>query len=148
MVNKDECNRPDTTLAGLAGLQPVKGEGKFVTAGNASQLSDGAAAVVLMEAKEAERRGLFGDDVSQFGIAQQRLGRNAPDVEADPAPVLGFDDGRVEAQLRAADGRDVSAGAGTEDDDVIVSHGAYPSRERPTRTGKPGQCTAGRMFSW
>ena len=58
VVDKDECNRPDTTLEGLAKLQPVKGEGNFVTAGNASQLSDGAAAVVIMEAKEAERRGL------------------------------------------------------------------------------------------
>ena len=58
VVDKDECNRPDTTLAGLQSLQPVMGEGNFVTAGNASQLSDGAAAVVLMEAKEAERRGL------------------------------------------------------------------------------------------
>ena len=58
VVSRDECNRPDTTLAGLSSLQPVKGEGKYVTAGNASQLSDGAAAVVLMEAKEAERRGL------------------------------------------------------------------------------------------
>jgi acetyl-CoA C-acetyltransferase len=57
-VTKDECNRPDTTLEGLASLQPVKGPGKYITAGNASQLSDGAAAVVLMEAKEAERRGL------------------------------------------------------------------------------------------
>jgi acetyl-CoA C-acetyltransferase len=57
-VNRDECNRPETTLEGLASLKPVKGEGKYVTAGNASQLSDGAAAVVLMEAKEAERRGL------------------------------------------------------------------------------------------
>ena len=56
-VTRDECNRPDTTLQGLAGLPPVK-EGKTTTAGNASQLSDGAAAVVLMEAKEAERRGL------------------------------------------------------------------------------------------
>ncbi len=60
----DEGNRPQTTLADLQKLQPVfKGgmqvkEGRFVTAGNASQLSDGAAAVVLMEAKEAERRGL------------------------------------------------------------------------------------------
>jgi len=54
----DECNRPDTTLEGLAALTPVRGPGKFVTAGNASQLSDGAAAVVLMEAKEAEKRGL------------------------------------------------------------------------------------------
>ncbi|AMM23603.1 acetyl-CoA C-acyltransferase [Variovorax sp. PAMC 28711] len=58
VVDRDECNRPETTLEGLAGLQPVKGAGKFVTAGNASQLADGAAAVVMMEAKEAERRGL------------------------------------------------------------------------------------------
>jgi acetyl-CoA C-acetyltransferase len=58
VVDKDECNRADTTLEGLAKLAPVKGEGNFVTAGNASQLSDGAAAVVVMEAKEAERRGL------------------------------------------------------------------------------------------
>src|SRR6202012_3527554 len=42
----------------LAALQPVKGPGNFVTAGNATQLSDGAAAVVVMEAKEAEERGL------------------------------------------------------------------------------------------
>jgi acetyl-CoA C-acetyltransferase len=58
VVSKDECNRPDTTLEGLARLEPVRGPGNFVTAGNASQLSDGAAAVVVMEAKEAERRGL------------------------------------------------------------------------------------------
>jgi len=58
VVDRDECNRPSTTLAGLASLEPVKGPGKFVTAGNASQLSDGAAAVVLMEAREAEKRGL------------------------------------------------------------------------------------------
>jgi acetyl-CoA C-acetyltransferase len=58
VVDRDECNRPDTTLEGLASLPPVKGEGNFITAGNASQLYDGAAAVVMMEAKEAERRGL------------------------------------------------------------------------------------------
>jgi acetyl-CoA C-acetyltransferase len=58
VVDRDECNRPDTTLEGLAKLQPVKGPGKYITAGNASQLSDGAAAVVIMESKEAERRGL------------------------------------------------------------------------------------------
>jgi acetyl-CoA C-acetyltransferase len=57
-VSRDECNRPDTTLEGLAKLAPVKGPDKFITAGNASQLSDGAAAVVIMEAKEAEKRGL------------------------------------------------------------------------------------------
>src|SRR5215469_261484 len=58
VVDRDECNRPDTTIEGLRKLEPVKGPGKFITAGNASQLSDGAAAVVIMEAKEAERRGL------------------------------------------------------------------------------------------
>src|SRR6201999_720848 len=58
VVNRDECNRPETTMEGLSKLEPVKGPDKFVTAGNASQLSDGAAAVVLMEAKEAEKRGL------------------------------------------------------------------------------------------
>ncbi len=57
-VTKDECNRPDTTLEGLAKLEPVRGKDHFVTAGNASQLSDGAAALVLMEEAEAERRGL------------------------------------------------------------------------------------------
>jgi acetyl-CoA C-acetyltransferase len=58
VVDRDECNRPTTTLEGLSSLQPVMGPGKYITAGNASQLSDGAAAVVVMEAKEAEKRGL------------------------------------------------------------------------------------------
>jgi acetyl-CoA C-acetyltransferase len=62
-ISADEGNRPQTTLADLQKLQPVfKGgryvqEGKFITAGNASQLSDGSAAVLLMERKEAEKRG-------------------------------------------------------------------------------------------
>ncbi|MEH3119134.1 MAG: acetyl-CoA C-acyltransferase [Methylorubrum populi] len=55
---RDEGNRPDTTLEGLAKLKPVRGEGAFITAGNASQLSDGASASVLMSAEEAARRGL------------------------------------------------------------------------------------------
>ena len=58
VVNRDECNRPDTSAEGLAKLEPVRGPGKYITAGNASQLSDGSAAVVIMEAKEAQRRGL------------------------------------------------------------------------------------------
>lgn len=58
VVTKDECNRADTTLEGLSKLEPVKGPGNFITAGNASQLSDGAAAVVVMEAEEAAKRGL------------------------------------------------------------------------------------------
>lgn len=63
-LEKDEGNRPSTTHEGLQGLKPVFGggqqitEGKFITAGNASQLSDGASASVLMEEKEAEKRGL------------------------------------------------------------------------------------------
>ncbi len=57
-LEKDEGNRPSTTLEGLSGLKPVRGPEAFITAGNASQLSDGASVSVLMEAKEAERRGL------------------------------------------------------------------------------------------
>ncbi len=63
-LDKDEGNRPSTTLENLQGLNPVFAngmtvkQGKFITAGNASQLSDGASASVLMEGKEAEKRGL------------------------------------------------------------------------------------------
>ena len=57
-VDRDECNRPQTTLEGLAGLPPVRGEEHFITAGNASQLSDGAASVVVMDSKLAEKKGL------------------------------------------------------------------------------------------
>jgi len=56
-LTRDECVRTDTTAEGLAKLKPVL-EGGTVTAGNASQLSDGASACVLMEARLAERRGL------------------------------------------------------------------------------------------
>ena len=54
----DECNRPETTIEGLAALNPVLGEGTSITAGNASQLSDGAAACVLVESTFASRRNL------------------------------------------------------------------------------------------
>lgn len=63
-LEKDEGNRPSTTLENLQSLKPVfkdgqsVREGKFITAGNASQLSDGASAAVIMEEKMAERRGL------------------------------------------------------------------------------------------
>jgi acetyl-CoA C-acetyltransferase len=56
-LNRDESNRPDTTLDKLAALTPVRLNG-VITAGNASQLSDGASAVVVMEAVAAERRGV------------------------------------------------------------------------------------------
>ncbi len=95
----DEGNRPDTTLEGLSGLAPVRGEGRNVTAGNASQLSDGAAALILMEESEAERRGLeplgayvgmavAGVDPDEMGIGPvqavpkllERTGRSMDDV--------------------------------------------------------------------
>ncbi|MCG8537977.1 MAG: acetyl-CoA C-acyltransferase, partial [Pseudomonadales bacterium] len=56
-LSKDEGNRPETTLESLAGLKPVV-EGGVITAGNASQLSDGASACVLMEGKLAQQRGI------------------------------------------------------------------------------------------
>ncbi|AEF92089.1 acetyl-CoA C-acetyltransferase family protein [Delftia acidovorans] len=58
VATKDNCNRASTTLEGLAKLEPVKGPDQFITAGNASQLSDGSSACVLMEARQAERLGL------------------------------------------------------------------------------------------
>ncbi|WP_428538370.1 acetyl-CoA C-acyltransferase [Rhodopila sp.] len=63
-IARDEGNRPDTSLDGLASLKPVFAngqvvkQGQYITAGNASQLSDGASAAVLMEEAEASRRGL------------------------------------------------------------------------------------------
>jgi acetyl-CoA C-acetyltransferase len=57
VLEKDEGNRPSTTLEGLNGLNPVR-DGGMITAGNASQLSDGASASVIMEASLAEKRGL------------------------------------------------------------------------------------------
>jgi len=63
-VARDECNRPDTTLEGLASLKPVHAggqqvaQGKFITAGNASQFADGASACVLMSEETAARKNL------------------------------------------------------------------------------------------
>jgi acetyl-CoA C-acetyltransferase len=57
-IAKDEGNRPETTLEGLAKLEPVRGPDALITAGNASQLSDGASACVVMDAGLAQQRGL------------------------------------------------------------------------------------------
>lgn len=60
-VDRDDCNKPDTTLEGLAGLKPImieKNPNATVTAGNASQISDGSAACLVMEESEASKRGL------------------------------------------------------------------------------------------
>lgn len=56
-LTRDEGNRPDTTLEGLAKLKPVR-EGQYITAGNASQLSDGASVCIVMSSEEATRRNL------------------------------------------------------------------------------------------
>ena len=57
-ISGDECNRASTTLEGLQSLKPVLGPDKVITPGNASQLSDGASASVIMNAKLAEQKGL------------------------------------------------------------------------------------------
>ena len=57
-ITKDECNRPSTDIEGLRNLKPVMGENSFITAGNASQLSDGSSSSVLMSMKLAEKRSL------------------------------------------------------------------------------------------
>ena len=57
-LDKDEGNRPETTIDGLSSLQPVLGPDTHITAGNASQLSDGSSACVIMEAAVAEKKGL------------------------------------------------------------------------------------------
>ncbi|MES2185368.1 MAG: acetyl-CoA C-acyltransferase [Pseudomonadota bacterium] len=57
-VSADNCNRPGTTYEGLAKLKPVRGDDQYITAGNSSQLSDGASACVMMEAADAARAGL------------------------------------------------------------------------------------------
>lgn len=58
IIDRDECNRPSTTAEGLAGLEPVRGADQFVTAGNASQLSDGASACVVMDSVYAEKHNI------------------------------------------------------------------------------------------
>jgi len=98
-LDKDEGNRPSTTIENLSGLQAVRGEGAIVTAGNASQLSDGASACVIMEAALAEKRGLqplgryvgmavAGTDPDEMGIGPvyavpkllQRFGLKTSDI--------------------------------------------------------------------
>jgi len=77
-LEKDEGNRPETNLEGLSTLVPVYGEGKFITAGNASQLSDGSAAVVVMESKVAEKKDLtplgYYRGMAVAGLAPEEMG--------------------------------------------------------------------------
>jgi len=80
---RDECNRPGTTLEGLAALAPVMGEGSSVTAGNSSQLSDGASACVLMSASEAASRNL-----TPLGVFRGMLTVGCAPEEMGIGPVL------------------------------------------------------------
>lgn len=80
-LDRDEGNRPLTTLDGLAGLKPVI-DGGVITAGNASQLSDGASACILMDAKRAEKRGL-----SPLGIYRGMAVAGCPPEEMGIGPI-------------------------------------------------------------
>jgi len=82
-LSSDECNRPETTAKILAGLQPVMGDGHSVTAGNASQMSDGASACVIMSDAEAARR-----DLSPLGIFRGMAVAGCAPEEMGIGPVL------------------------------------------------------------
>ena len=104
MLARDEGYRADTTLDGLSKLPPVFADGEVVkkgehvTAGNASQLSDGAAALVLMEAKEAARRGL-----SPLGIYRGMAVAGVPPQEMGIGPVFAVPKLLVRAGLTVDD---------------------------------------------
>jgi acetyl-CoA C-acetyltransferase len=104
MLKVDEGNRPQTTLEDLAKLQPVFKDGqriklgKYITAGNASQLSDGAAAVVLMEGNEAARRGL-----TPLGLYRGMAVAGCDPAEMGIGPVLAVPRLLKQAGLSVAD---------------------------------------------
>jgi acetyl-CoA C-acetyltransferase len=94
---RDECVRSDTTAGGLAALKPVL-EGGSVTAGNASQLSDGASACVLMETRVAERRGL-----TPLGAYRGFMAAGVSPEEMGIGPVLAVPKLLAKHGLRVAD---------------------------------------------
>ncbi len=87
IVDRDECNRPSTTAESLASLEPVwkdgkwVQQGKYVTAGNASQLSDGASASLLMEESKAKEMGL---DVLGYYVGLAVIGCKADEMGIGP----------------------------------------------------------------
>ncbi|MGE0440349.1 MAG: acetyl-CoA C-acyltransferase [Gemmatimonadales bacterium] len=97
-VAQDEGGRPDTTAEGLAALKPVRGEDACITAGNASQLSDGASACVVMDARIAERRGL-----QPLGIFRGFAVAGCEPDEMGIGPVFAVPRLLERAGLRAAD---------------------------------------------
>jgi dihydrolipoamide dehydrogenase len=91
------------------------------------------AKVTIVEMAPSLLPGMDVDLGRELGVLEQRLGRDAADVEAHAAPVLLLDDGGGLAELRRADGGDVAAGACTENEDIEVGrHGVHPSAGRPT----------------
>ena len=88
-VDRDECNRPDTTLEGLAALKPVHAggqqvaQGKFITAGNASQFADGASACVLMSEDAAAKK-----NIKPLGIFRGFAAAGVEPDEMGIGPVL------------------------------------------------------------
>ncbi len=88
---------------------------------------------------DAEGLGFLVEDVCEFRIAQQRLGRDTPDVEAHTTPVLGFDNCGAQAQLGGTNGRDVSTGASSENDDVKVGHDPTLVGGAMVLTGDPSE---------
>ena len=88
---------------------------------------------------DAEGVGLVGDDVGQLRVAQQRLGRDAADVQAHSPPVAFLDDAGLQAELGGTDGGNVATGTGAEHADVVfVGHGAYSSAPAASRRPAPG----------
>lgn len=80
-------------------------------------------------ATDTKGLGFLGEDVGQLRVPQQCLGRDTPDIEANSAPILLLDDGCLQTQLGGANGRDITTGTGSENDDVIVcSHEPHTSR--------------------
>jgi acetyl-CoA acetyltransferase len=103
-LTKDEGNRPDTNMEGLAKLQPVMGPDKWITAGNASQLSDGASAAVIMSDAEAAKRG------PEAARHLQGPGRGRLRARRD-GHRPGLCDSQAAEALRAQDGRHRPVGA-------------------------------------
>lgn len=97
-LSEDEGARPETTAEGLAGLKPVRGEGACITAGNASQLSDGASACVVMDGATAARRGL-----EPLGIFRGFAVAGCEPDEMGIGPVFAVPRLLARAGIRAAD---------------------------------------------
>jgi acetyl-CoA C-acetyltransferase/acetyl-CoA acyltransferase len=125
-VDGDTCNRRGTTYEALARLEPVKGPDKFITAGNASQLSDGASACVLMEAKEPRVPAHAPGSVPRLAVAGCE-----PD-EMGIGPVFAV------PKLLARHGLEVDDIGLWELNEAFASQAIY-CRDRPRHPGRPAQ---------